>query len=54
MRSFILLLLFIALFLAKEEVTYPTADTAVRNGVEYKIKHRADIYDLIDRAKDNR
>lgn len=53
MRRFILLLLLIpSVLLAKDEVSFPDKDHAIRNGVKYKLKHKANIYELIDRAKD--
>jgi hypothetical protein len=57
-RVLVLILCFPALLWAgekikdKEEVTYPTRDTAVRNGIKYRLEKSSNIYEIIDRAKD--
>jgi hypothetical protein len=52
MRKLLILIIFIPSLLLAEEVVYPDTDTAIRNGVKYKAKHKASIYQDIDKAKD--
>ncbi len=50
MRILLIILLFPAIVWAKQiksEVTYPTADTAVKDGVTYKLIRSSEIYNKI-------
>jgi len=48
---FILILLLPVLSFAKE-VTYPTPDTAIKDGVTYKLQKSSGIYQKIENAKE--
>jgi len=52
MRKYlILLLILLPVFVFAEEVTYPTADTAILNGKTYHLKKASPIYQKLEEAK---
>jgi hypothetical protein len=51
LRVLVLIFLLPIVCFAKEEITYPDKDTAIRNGVKYKRIKEASIYKKIDEAK---
>jgi hypothetical protein len=50
MRKLILLLVLLPT-LCFAEVTYPTADTAIKDGVTYHLKKASPIYQKLEEAK---
>jgi len=52
MRSLLLILFFPTLVFA--EVTYPTSDTAIKDGVTYHLQKSSGIYQKIENAKEIR
>jgi len=51
MRKYLILLLILLPILSfADEVTYPTADTAILNGKTYRLKHASPIYQKLEEA----
>jgi len=52
MLKIILIVLFLLpTLLFAEEITYPTADTVIRNGKVYHLKKASSIYQKLEEAK---
>jgi hypothetical protein len=53
MRKLIILsLILLPVFCFADEVTYPTPDTAIKDGVTYKLQKSSGIYQKIENAKE--
>jgi len=51
MRKLIFIFLLLPALCFADEITYPTADTAIRNGKVYHLKKASPIYQKLEEAK---
>jgi hypothetical protein len=54
LKFVLILILLIAPIARAEQVTYPDENTAVRDGVKYKLQKKGKIYDIIENSKDKK